>query len=125
MKNVQPLFKSLLFCKNLERKRSHVRTTTGAEQQQQQQQQQQQEQQQQQQQQQQKKTSIAPNLLDNTIESLIFRSLARSHARTKRNDFPVGATSYSPPQPPIVHPLKQRSKSHGFILISLKKNVCF
>ena len=27
--------------------------------------------------------------------------LARSHARTKRNDFPVGVTKDSPPQPPI------------------------
>ena len=27
--------------------------------------------------------------------------LARSHARTKRNDFPVGVTRTHPPQPPI------------------------
>ena len=51
-----------------------------------------------------KKTFILQIALGNRSWSRAARAPARSHARTKRNDFPVGAAALSPPQPPINNP---------------------
>ena len=55
--------------------------------------------------------------LGNRNWSRARRPPARSRARTKRNDFPVGATSFSPPQPPI--------KGFVFHFFQNFRKVCF
>ena len=77
MKNVQPLLKRVTNFKKLQRERSNFENTTAGEKQT-------------------DTTSILQITLVNGAD-LAPHARPRSHARTKRNDFPVGAATLSPP----------------------------
>ena len=80
MKNVQPLCKTILFCKKLERKRSNFENTTAG-------------------QEEEEEAYTSKFHLGNRNRFDLARAPARTHARTKRNDFPGGA-AVAPSPPP-------------------------